>query len=198
MSSRPLRPILFAVGVAAAALAVAGCTPAGVAVGAGAGAATAAQTEKGLNQSIDDAKLRLQLNAAFFDSDVDLYSAVSFTVEEGRVLLTGRVPTPEARIEAARLAWNVEGVAEVINELAVTDRSSLTDFGRDTWIAAQLRSTVLLDDQIASINYSFDVVNQTIYVMGLGRSSDELARVLSHARNIDYVRGVVNYARTRG
>ena len=195
MAVRRLHMPLFLAGLAVLGLVAAGCSPVGVAVGAGASAATAAQKEKGFRQAVDDTHIRIDLNGVFFDTDIDLYTAVSFTVEEGRVLLTGRVPNPDARVQATRLTWGVEGVQEVINELAVDDSSSLTDLGRDTWIAAQIRSSVLLDEQVASINYAFDVVNQTIYVMGVARSPEELSRVLAHARDIQYVRGVVDYVR---
>lgn len=173
------------------------CSPAGVAVGAGAAGVTAAQTEKGFARAVDDGRIRLQLNAKFFETNYDLFSDVSFTVDEGRVLLTGAVEDPDDRVTATRLAWSAEGVVEVINEIQVTDQSSLTDFGRDTRIATELRVTLLADDQVASINFSVEVVNQTIYVMGIARSQAELARVIGHARNIPYVRGVVDYVRVR-
>jgi len=182
---------------AALALAAGGCSPTGVAVGAGAAGVTAAQSEKGFVRSVDDGRIRLQLNAKFFETNYDLFSNVSFTVDEGRVLLTGAVENPDDRVTATRLAWSADGVAEVINEIQVTDRSSLTDFGRDTRIAAQLRVNLLADDKVASINYSVEVVNQTVYIMGIARDPAELARVIGHARNIAYVRGVVDYVRVR-
>lgn len=196
------RTILGRLGFAAGlltvlALPVAGCSPAGVAVGAGAAGVTAAQTEKGFTRSVDDSRIRLQLNAKFFETNYDLFADVSFTVDEGRVLLTGAVEDPEDRVTATRLAWSADGVVEVINELQVTDQSTLTDFGRDTRIAAELRLRLLGDDQVASINFSVEVVNQTVYVMGIARSQAELARVIGHARNIQYVRGVVDYVRVR-
>lgn len=176
-------------------LAMAGCAPVGIAVGAGAAAATASQTEKGLNQVVDDTRIRAELNGAFFSTDADLYQRVAFTVEEGRVLLTGRVPAPDDRIAANRLVWTIDGVREVINELQVDDESGLTDSGRDLWIAARLRGQLLVDDQISSINYSIDVVNRIVYVMGVARSDAELARVLGHARELSYVKSVVSYVR---
>ncbi|MDF1791700.1 MAG: BON domain-containing protein [Thalassobaculaceae bacterium] len=186
----------LAVAVAAVlALPLAGCSPAGVAVGAGAAGVTAAQTEKGFTRSVDDGRIRLQLNAKFFETNYDLFSEVSFTVDEGRVLLTGAVRNPDDRVTATRLAWSADGVFEVINELQVTDQSTLTDFGRDTRIATELRVTLLTDDKVASINFSVEVVNQTVYIMGIARTQAELARVIGHARNVPYVRGVVDYVR---
>jgi osmotically-inducible protein OsmY len=96
-------------------LSVAGCTPVGVAVGAGAAGATATQKEKGFAAAVDDTRIRAELNALFFRTDADLFQRVSFTVEEGRVLLTGRVVKPESRVEATKLTWTVRDVREVIN-----------------------------------------------------------------------------------
>ncbi len=196
---RPARSAALAVLGVVAVLAVplAGCTPVGVAVGAGAAGATAAQTEKGFTRSVDDSRIRLQLNAKFFETNYDLFSNVSFTVDQGRVLLTGTVEDPEDRVTATRLAWTADGVVEVINELQVTDQSTLTDFGRDARIGTELRVKLLADDQIASINYSIEVVNQTVYLMGIARTPAELGRAIGHARNIPYVRGVVDYVTVR-
>ena len=186
---------MIAVSVVVLGAVLAGCTPVGVAVGAGAAGVTATQKEKGFSQSVDDTRIRAQLNADFIANNVDLFSQISFTVEEGRVLLAGNVPTPEARVEAVKLTWGVPGVTEVINEITVTDKSSLSDDSRDLWIATKLRGRLLVDDQISSINYSIDVVNKTVYVMGVARSTTELTRVLGHARQVSHVRRVVDHTR---
>jgi osmotically-inducible protein OsmY len=191
----PGRTALFAASFILAGTVLAGCTPVGVAVGAGAAGITATQKEKGFSQSVDDARIRAQLNAAFIASNFELFSQISFTVEEGRVLLTGNVPTPDARVEAVRLTWGVQGVQEVINEITVTDKSSLSDDSRDIWIATKLRGRLLVDDQISSINYSIDVVNKIVYVMGVARTPNELNRVLGHARDVSHVRRVVDHTR---
>ena len=116
-------------------------------------------------------------------------------MEEGRVLLTGRVAKPEARVDATKLTWSVRDVREVINEIQVDDESGLTDKGRDVTIATRLRTRLLVDDRISFINYSIDVVNQTVYIMGVARSEAELQRVLGTARDIPYVRHVVDFVR---
>lgn len=175
-----------------------GCSPIGVVVGAGAAVATASEKEKGLGRTVDDTVIRAKLNGYFFEKDAELYRNVRFVVEEGRVLLTGEVESPQDRVEATRLSWSVDGVAEVINEIQVTNKSTLTDFAKDNLIAAQIRGRVLLDQDIRSINFSFDVVNQTVYVIGVARSHDELKRVLGHARAVSYVKTVVDYVRVKG
>jgi len=187
--------VLGAIAVAVLVAGIAGCTPVGIVVGAGAAGATATQKEKGFAAAVDDTRIRAELNGVFFKTSADLYQEVSFTVEEGRVLLTGIVPKPDDRVQAAKLAWSVRDVREVINELKVADESTLGDKGRDISIAAKLRTRLLLDDQVSMINYSVDVVNQTVYILGVARSEAELQRVLGTARDITYVRQVVDFVR---
>ena len=85
----------------------------------------------------------------------------------GRVLLTGTVETAEMRAEAVKLAWTAEGVKEVINEIQLTGLAGASGFARDTWISTQLKSALLFDKQIASINYSIETVAGTVYLIGL-------------------------------
>ena len=186
----PLLGLLVAVAVGAA-----GCTPVGMAIGAGAAGATATQTEKGFATAVDDARIKAELNGLFFTTNADLFQEVTFKVEEGRVLLTGVVPKPDDRVQPSKLAWSVDHVREVLNELKVSDETSLTDKGRDITIAAKLRARLLVDDKVSLINYSIDVVNQTVYIMGVARTEAELQRVLGTARDITYVRQVVDFVR---
>jgi len=181
--------------LAALAVGAAGCTPVGVAIGAGAAGATATQTEKGFAAAVDDARIKAELNGLFLKTNADLFQETTFKVEEGRVLLTGVVPKPEDRVQASKLAWSIDDVREVLNELKVSDETSLTDKGRDITIAAKLRARLLVDDKVSLINYSIDVVNQTVYIMGVARSEAELQRVLGTARDITYVRQVVDFVR---
>jgi len=88
-------------------------------------------------------------------------------------------------------------VREVINEIEVDDKSSLTDSARDEWIATKLKGRLLADREINSINYSIETVNRSIYLMGIARNQAELDRVIRHAKDISYVRRVVSYVRVK-
>ena len=75
--------------------------------------------ERSVATAIDDLTIRISLNDIFLREDADLYRALSFSVVEGRVLLKGSVTTSEDRARAIRLAEEVAGVREVIDELQV-------------------------------------------------------------------------------
>ena len=173
----------------AGSLCLSGCT--GGAVGGGGAVAVEVVKERSLGDAVDDLAIRADLNRLFLWETFELYRDVSFSVIEGRVLLTGSVPTPEDRIQAQRLAWQAGGVREVINELQVTDDSGILNYARDTWISTQLKAKLVFDGDVQSLNYSVETVNGTVYLMGIARNDDELARVIDYARNIDDVKRIV-------
>jgi osmotically-inducible protein OsmY len=185
---------LLSAGALAAAAALAGCSPAGMAVGAGATAGVAAMQERGIKGALSDTKIRIQINDKWLQADEEMYRKVSLQVQEGRVLLTGQLPSEEMRLEAVRLAWQADGVEEVINEIQIGD-SSVGDLATDTWISTQLKTDLLLDSEVYSINYSIETSNGVVYILGVARSQAELDRVIDYARNLANVRRVVSYVR---
>lgn len=175
------------------------CTPvASIAAGAGATVGVAAAKEGGVGQAVTDTSIRLQIHDLWFRHDVDMYRKLDMTVTEGRVLLTGVIESPEARVDAVRLAWQAEGVKQVINEIEIDNREGAKGWVRDSWITTRLRTKITLDREVQSINYTIDTVAGTVYLMGVAQNEAELERVIDHARNLSYVNNVVSYVRLRG
>ncbi len=172
-----------------------GCVSA--AIGAGAIATSAAVQERGLRGGIDDTIIRARINSLWLEHDADMYRLVSLSVVEGRILLTGQVRLPRMRIDAVRLAWKAKGVREVINEIKVTDEGGIISYARDSWISTQLKSKLLFDKKILSINYSIETVNGAVFLMGIAQNRQELNRVTNHARTLKYVKRVVSYVRLK-
>ena len=168
-----------------------GCV--GAAIGAGASVATAASEERGLTAAARDLAIRTKINALWLDHNDTLLTSADVLISEGRVLLTGSVPTQKMRGDAVRLAWKASGVKEVINEIQVTPSEGTSGFARDGWITTKLKIRLTLDSQVVSINYAIDTVGGTVYLMGITQDAAELARVRNHARQIPYVRRIVSH-----
>ncbi|MGE0743809.1 MAG: BON domain-containing protein [Rhodospirillales bacterium] len=161
--------------------------------------ATSPAQERGFTGAVSDTAIRTEINALWINHNVKMASDVQLSVTEGRVLLTGKVDDPQHRVDAVRLAWQADGVREVINEIKVTEtEAGLQEYARDSWITTRLRTELLMDGSVRSVNYSIDVVAGTVYLMGIARSQAELDRVLGHARRMPYVKQVVNYVLLKG
>ena len=81
-----------------------------------------------------------------------------------------------------RLAWQASGVTEVVNEIRVTDEGGVMNYVRDSWISTQLKTKILIDKDIKSVNYSIETVNGVVFLMGITQNQAELNRVTNHAR----------------
>ena len=172
-----------------------GCAPA--VLGVGTAAVAASSTEKGLSTSVSDGLIFTKIQDNFLQTDASLPTAVDVTVNDGAVLLTGKVKTPEEKVLATKLTWEVRGVREVVNEIQVTDKSSIKDIAKDLAASAQLRGKLIADSGVSSLNFSIDVVNGTVYLSGVAADAEEMNRVVSHARDLRFAQQVVNYITLR-
>lgn len=193
--SRKAGWLVATVGAVALSAALGGCVP--IVVGGAAVGATVAAQERSVSDAVDDSIIQVEVGRALFEFNVDVFQKVDIEVVEGKVLLTGLVPEPQYRVDAARLAWQTDGVREVINELEVSDSSTISNAARDSWISTKLRARLIGDGDIYSINYTIDTVNGSVYLMGVAQDQAELDRVVNHAREIDYVRSVVSHVRVK-
>ena len=173
------------------ALALSGCT--GAVVGVGTAAVAASTTEKGFSTSVSDGVIFAKLKDRFIQVNASLFSSVDVTVNDGAVLFTGKVKTPEDKIEATKLAWEIKGVREVVNELQVIDNSSIKDLAKDLAATATLRGKMIADEDISSLNFSIDVVNGIVYLSGVASTPEEMNKVVSHAKNLRFAQQVVSY-----
>ncbi len=174
------------------------CSALGVAAGAGAAAGIAVAKEGGISGATDDLRIRAQINDLWFKYDFDTFRKLSLTVDQGRVLITGVVQNPDQRVEAVRLAWQVDGVKQVINEVRVAESQGAPGFVKDEFITARLRTELTFDREVQAINYSIDTVQGTIYLMGTARSQAELDKVMLTARRIPNVKEVISYVKKLG
>lgn len=173
------------------------CSPVGMAIGAGATVAVKASQERGLVTAVGDDLLWTEINAAWLAADPEMFQKLMLQVHEGRALVTGMVQQPEMRVAAIRIAWQVEGVKEVINEIGVAETDDLGGNLQDLMIVQALKGKLLIDKAVRSVNYSIESVRGTIYLMGIAQDETELKRVIDHARDIAYVKHVVSYVRIK-
>ena len=174
---------------------VTGCT--GAAVGAGAAVGVAAFEERTIGTVADDTRIAAQIRLAILDKGTDYSLKIGIEVFEGRVLVTGAVPTEKMRAGAVTAAWKVSGVKDVINEVQVSS-AGFVDKARDIWISTQLTSKITFDEDIHAINYALETVGGIVYLMGIAQNRMELKRVINHARNLNYVKNVISHVRIKG
>ena len=174
-----------------ASLFLSGCV--GTAIGAGATTGIAVAQERTIGDAVDDTSIQFQINERLFRKSEVLFVKTNLDVVEGRVLITGVVPSPTDRDTAAELAWQVTGVREVLNELQVAQPGDAGSFVKDASITAQLRFKMLSDRDIYAINFTLTTVNAIVYLFGIARTEAEHQKLVNHARNIKGVKKVISH-----
>lgn len=156
-----------------------------------------AAEERGVAGNINDTMLSIEIKHLWFQHNHTLPAVLDLTVYDNRALITGEVKDLDLMTNAVRLAWQPENVKEVINEVNVIPDWSVVKKAYDKLIEAQIKTKLLLDKDISSINYRIVVFNRTLYLIGIASDQTELDNVIHHARNLEYVRKVISHVKLK-
>jgi osmotically-inducible protein OsmY len=165
--------------------------------GAAAGAMVATR-EKGIGGTMSDSNLCTKVKMNLYNFNADLHAKVSVSVQNQEVLLTGVVQDASWSQEAERLAKSVDGVKSVINNIETEGEEGLGSMSSDSWITTRVRSSLLFEKDLYSLNYTVETVNGTVYLTGVGQDETEINRVVEIARNVGGVKKVVNHVKIKG
>ena len=168
-----------------------GCAPA--AITAGIAGVAASESEKGLGTTINDTIIHAAITESMFKKDVNKFLGVNIRVDDGVVLLTGKVENPQIRVEATRISWEPRGVIEVVNEIQVSEKSSIKDIAKDLAASTTIKGKLVADKNIKSVNFNIDVVNGIAYLSGVARTQKEMNLVLAYTKETLYINQLVNY-----
>lgn len=149
--------------------------------------------ERSIGDKIDDNIIEIKIKEDYLQTETsEMFERISVNTIEGRTLLTGSVTDVQYKTRAEELAWKVRGVKEVINEIVI-DKKELSDHAKDMLIASTVRSKLLFEKNLRSINYLVDVNNGTVFLLGLAQDQEELNRALKIASTVKGVKHVVNH-----
>jgi osmotically-inducible protein OsmY len=187
-----------AVVILALPVALGGC-PAAIVGGlaAAGGAGYAANQERGVGGSVDDFSIKTNIQSAWMQANPLMQTNLNITVYEGRTLLTGTAPNPEFKAQAKEIASRVPGVKAVYDEIEVGPPEGAWESTKDAWITSRLRTELVFNANIRSVNYTIETVNKSVYLIGSARSQAELDTATTVARNTPEVKRVVSFVEIR-
>ncbi len=151
--------------------------------------------------TLTDVRISTAIKGTFIKNNFrNLYSKIKIEVVQGRVFYTGDIEKEEDAITAVQIAWNQEGVSEVINELKVDKNSNkfnIVQYTRDALITSQIKSKTFMNREIKFVNYTVITINDVVYLFGIARSEEELEKVANIASNISGVKKVVSHVKVQ-
>ena len=152
---------------------------------------TVALDPRTLGTQIDDGIMDKNLDARLLISNKSYILNINTQVLDGRIFITGKVDTPEEKLQITKIAWETEGVRSVRNDLKIKEEFNFKQSAKDVFITSQLRSAIIFNKKIKSANYSIDTYKKKIYIYGIAETEDEKNEVIKEAKEILDVENVV-------
>jgi osmotically-inducible protein OsmY len=153
--------------------------------------------ERGLDGAGDDIAIRTQINQLWFEHDHEMHMRLTLQVWDRRVLVAGVLPEPAQRETALALARSAGGVREVIDGIETGTVRDLGRYTSDKQIEKDIELRLFFTRDVDSINYSVQVVNGGVFLLGTAQDAAELSRVLAVVRDVGGVRRIANHVLLR-
>ena len=144
-----------------------------------------------LGTQIDDSIMDKSLDARLVAMNKNYLLNVKTKVLDGRIFLTGKIDTPEEKLQITKLAWETKGARSVKNDLKIKEEFNFQQSAKDILITSQLRSAMIFNKKIKAVNYNIDTYKKVIYVYGIAQSEDEKDEIVKEAKEILDVKDVI-------
>lgn len=165
------------------------------AAGTGSSIGYVATEDRSLRQNADDIVTCTQAIQLWAQFNTQLNDDLNCHTYDGRMLVTGNVPTDAWRDEAIKRAWQAKNVKEVYDEITVGPGSGFETNAHDSVTTQKLKAQLLADSDVRSNNYIVTTENRVVYIIGSAHSEAEKQRVIDRARALSGVRRVITYIR---
>ena len=146
---------------------------------------------RSVGTQIDDSIMQKSLSTKILILDKNYFLSVKSKVLDGRIFLTGKVNDPEEKLKLTKLAWEVQGVRSVRNDIKIKEVFNFKQSAKDILITSQLRSAMIFNKKIKATNYQIDTYKKKIYVYGIALASEEKDEVIQEAKEILDVEDVI-------
>ena len=140
---------------------------------------------------IDDSIMQKTISTKIIARDKKYFLAVKTKVLDGRIFITGKVDTPEEKLQITKLAWETKGVRSVRNDIKIKEKFDFKQTAKDLLITSQLRTALIVNKNIKATNYQIDTYKKKIYVYGIALTTEEKDLVISEAKEILDVEDVI-------
>ena len=144
-----------------------------------------------LGTQIDDSIMDKSLDARLVAMNKNYLLNVKTKVLDGRIFLTGKIDTPEEKLQITKLGWDTKGARSVKNDLKIKEEFNFQQSAKDILITSQLRSAMIFNKKIKAVNYNIDTFKKVIYVYGIAQSEDEKDEIIKEAKEILDVKDVI-------
>jgi len=137
-----------------------------------------------LGTQIDDSIMKKSLQARLGLADKKYLIKLSVKVLDGRIFLGGKVNEYEEKLKITKMAWETKGARSVKNNIVIKKKFSFKNTALDILITSQLRTALILNDNVKAANFSIDTISQKTYIFGIAHDENEKKEIIQEAKQI--------------
>ena len=137
-----------------------------------------------LGTQIDDSIMQKNLIARLALTEKKYLVKISVKVLDGRIFLGGKVDEPEEKLKITKMAWETKGTRSVKNNIAIKQKFSFLNTAKDVLITSQLRTALIINQNVKAANFNIDTINQKTYIFGIAHTDDEKKEIIKEAKQI--------------
>jgi osmotically-inducible protein OsmY len=159
------RPLLLSAVIATAAVSLSACAPLLVG-GAAATTAVVITDRRTPGAQIEDKNIDFKAEKQIADK-LGNGARVNAMSYNGILLLTGDVPSEQAKAEATTVAQSIQHVKKVVNQLAIGPEATFGTRSNDTWLTSKVKAKLLETKYVPSATIDVTTDHGVVYLMGL-------------------------------
>jgi len=163
--------------------------------GVGAIAFSSSAQEKGLGTSINDKVIYVKLRNAIYDWNPSVSENLSLSVDNGSILVTGKLKNIDTKVQLTKIIWEINGVKEVNNKVQISETNDIKNIAKDLASLGEIKARLMASKKLNSLNYSIDVVNNIAYISGVASSEEEVSILTQIAQEARFIKEVQNFVK---
>ena len=152
---------------------------------------SASTSTRGFSGTVEDTYLKSKIVSKITFMKLSNFSNITVSVINGKVLLAGNIDNQEKRLELIKKVWWIDGVKEVYNEIEIGPQISFSEKTEDFIFEAKIKNRLLFESGIYSNNYSVNVVNGNVYVIGISSDIEEKTKIENFLNNMNDIKKLI-------
>lgn len=164
-TQKVVRPLLLAAMIATAAVSLSACAPL-IVGGAAATTAVVITDRRTSGAQLEDKNIEFKAEKQIGDKlgDSARVNALSYN---NVLLLTGDVPSAEAKAQATSIAQSIQHVKKVVNQLNIGPAAPFSTRSNDTWLTSKVKTQLINTKYVPSATIDITTDRGVVYMMGL-------------------------------
>jgi osmotically-inducible protein OsmY len=155
--------------------------------------------EKSVKDTAKDSVIAAKIDQTLVSNGVITpRNSVKVMVNEGRVLLTGKVTDVQKGKKIYDTAWKTKGVVEVIDEVDIKQEKlsavDFTSFFSDFYLITKIKAKLFFNKEVTAADFKITSSYGKVYVFGVAKDDYEMEKTLSVISKVVGVKKVINHA----